>query len=284
VFLFMTILELIQKTTPYFEKAGIPTPRLDVELLLAHVLNLKRMELYIQFERNLTESELDKLRPFVKRRASREPLQHILGTVEFGNLTLAVNSKALIPRHETEILVQKAIQLLNKDFTGKILDIGTGTGAIILSVLNAFPGSFGIAVDLSPEALSLARSNASNTKLSERVEFRQGSLFEVIREDEVFDLIVSNPPYIPTKDIEVLQKEVLFDPILALDGGSDGLDLIRTIIINASKHLKEDGHLLLEIGINQDDAVRNLLEQNKFKNIEFIKDLNHINRVVKSQK
>jgi release factor glutamine methyltransferase len=280
----MNILELIQKTTAYFEKAGVPNPRLDVELLLAHALALKRMDLYMQFERVLTEPELDKLRPLVKRRSAREPLQHILGTVDFCNLTLTVNSKALIPRHETEILVQKAIECLGKDSSGKILDIGTGTGAIVLAILQSCPSTTAVAVDLSEDALTLAKQNAENSKLQSRIEFRNGNLFEAIQKNESFEMIVSNPPYIPSTEIAALQKEVQFDPVMALDGGADGLDLIRKIIAEASQFLKSSGFLLIEIGLNQHEAVRKLLEEAKYTKIEIFKDLQGVQRIVKAQK
>lgn len=280
----MTILELIQKTTQYFEKAGVPNPRLDVELLLSHALGLKRMELYIQFERNLSEAELNLLRPLVKRRANREPLQHIVGHVDFCDLNLLVSPQALIPRPETEILVAKAVELIGKNFNGKILDLGTGTGAIILSLLKACPAASGIAVDLSESALELAKKNAAKTGSDARIEFRKGNFFEAVKPDETFDLIISNPPYIPSGEMSSLQKEVQLDPVLALDGGADGLDCIRSIVKTAPKHLKANGLLLLETGINQKDAVDKLFQDAGLKNIEFFKDLQQVPRLAKAQK
>jgi release factor glutamine methyltransferase len=280
----MNILELIQKTSAYLEKAGVPNPRLDVELLLAHALQLKRMDLYIQFERNLTESELHKLRPLVKRRSSREPLQHILGNVDFSNLTLSVSNKALIPRPETEILVQKAAEFLGKNSSGKILDIGTGTGAITLGILHSCPTVSATAVDISEDALWLAKKNAADTQLESRIEFRKGNLFDSMKTDETFEMIISNPPYIPSNEIPNLQKEVQFDPILALDGGKDGLDYIRKIVSEGLNFLNPNGVLLMEIGINQHEAVRKLFEENRYMNIEFYKDLQQVYRIAKAQR
>jgi release factor glutamine methyltransferase len=281
----VTILELIQKTATYFEKSEVPNPRLDVELLLAHVLNLRRMDLYLQFERALTEKELDQLRPLVKRRASREPLQHIIGNVEFYGLPIQVSAKALIPRPETELLIERAKGFLaNVQNDICILDMGTGTGAIALALAQVLPIAKVVATDISQEALSLASENAQKTNLSTRVEFRHGNLFEPIRENETFDLIVSNPPYIPTAEIASLQKEVLFDPICALDGGPDGLDIIRKIISDASRFLKSSGFLLLEIGINQMEPIRELFVKEGYTNIEFFKDLQQVYRIAKAQK
>lgn len=280
----VTILELIQKTTAWFEKAGVPDPRLDVELLLAHVLHLKRMDLYLQFERPLTEPELDTLRPLVKRRAAREPLQHILGSVEFWGLELSVNRQALIPRPETEILVQAALALLGNEPSGIILDIGTGTGAIALALLHACPKLRCVATDLSADALDLAQANAQKTGVQERVEFRRGNLLEPIQPGEAFDLVVSNPPYIPTGEIPGLQAEVRHDPTLALDGGADGLDLIRKLITGAPPFLKSGGWLLFEIGHNQADRVRQLLTGSFWSDLDFVRDLRGIPRVAKARK
>jgi release factor glutamine methyltransferase len=280
----MTILELIQKTTAYFEKAGVPSPRLDVELLLAHVLCLKRMELYLQFERVLKDSELEALRPMVKRRSSREPLQHILGSVEFHGLQLNVGPDALIPRPETEILVETALSKMGKESNVDVLDLGTGTGAIILAIAQNRPNAQCMATDISEAALKLARINAEKNKLQERVEFRSGNLFEPLKTGEQFDLIVSNPPYIPSAEISTLQPEVQRDPINALDGGPDGLDIIRKIISSSPALLKSDGFLIMEIGHDQSVAVLELLKAAGFRNTESVNDLQGYARIVTGQK
>ncbi len=280
----MTILELIQKTTAFFEKAGVPDPRLDVELMLAHVLELKRMDLYLQFERQLTEPELDRLRPLVKRRAAREPLQHILEKTDFCGLEIRCTPQALIPRPETELVVQRVIQLLANKSPATILDVGTGSGAIALAVAHACPSVALVASDLSEDALALARANAEKAGLQQRVEFRCGNLFEMIAPGEKFDLIASNPPYIPSGEIATLQPEVQHDPPLSLDGGADGLDIIRGLIVQSANFLKEDGWLVLEIGQNQASSVRQLLEENGWIKIEIVNDLQGIPRVVSAKK
>ncbi|MBI4027438.1 MAG: peptide chain release factor N(5)-glutamine methyltransferase [Verrucomicrobia bacterium] len=280
----MTILELIQKTTAYFEKAGVPNPRLDVELLLAHILRLKRMELYLQFERVLTDPELDQLRPQVKRRAGREPLQHILGSVDFCGLEFLTTPAALIPRPETELLVQTAVRLLGKESRGVVLDLGTGGGAIALAVANACPGARCVATDIAEESLVLARTNAEKTALQDRVEFRRGNWFEPLTAGETFDLIVSNPPYIPSGEIPALQPEVRHDPPQALDGGPDGLDAIRKLAAGAIAFLKTGGHLLLEMGAGQDVVVWELLEARGYSEIAVIADLQKIPRIAQARK
>jgi len=278
----MTILELIRKTTSFFEKAGVPDPRLDVELLLAHALGLKRMDLYLQFERALSESELDWLRPMVKRRATREPLQHILGKVEFYGLEIRCTAQALIPRPETELLVQRAVELLAA--RSSVLDLGTGGGAIALAVAHACSSVTCVATDISENALALARANAEQTGLQKRVEYRQGDLFQPIAPGEIFDLIASNPPYIPSGEISTLQAEVRHDPSLALDGGADGLAVIRKLIAGAAVFLKKEGWLALEIGRDQASAVREALEKSGWSSIGFVNDLQGIPRIVSARR
>lgn len=279
----VTILELIQKTTGYFEKAGVPTPRLDIEWLLAHALGLRRMDLYVQFERVLTEAELDRLRPLVKRRAAREPLQHLVGTVEFCGIPLAVDRRALIPRPETEILVDRALALLPQE-EAVALDLGTGSGAIALALLAARPAWRVIATDLSAEALALARENAARLGLESRVTFREGDLFAPLIAGEVFDLVAANPPYLPTAQIASLEPEVReHDPRVALDGGAAGLDVIRRIADEAPKALKSGGRLLLEVGHDQADAVAGLLRERGWTEIAFSADLQGCRRIVEAQ-
>lgn len=279
----MTILDLIQKTTPFLEKAGVPNARLDVEWLLAHVLKMRRMDLYLQFGRVLTESELNALRPLVKRRAEREPLQHLLGVVEFCGLELTVSRDALIPRPETELLVEEVLAQIPLEASVKVLDIGTGTGAIALAVAHARPRVQMTATDLSSKALLLALSNAQKLGLAERVEFRQGDLFEALRDGEVYDLILSNPPYIVSNEIDFLQPEVAqHDPRVALDGGEDGLKIIRRIALEGRKFLNPTGKLFLEMGANQEAETRKILEETNWKEVEIRKDLRRIPRIAQA--
>jgi release factor glutamine methyltransferase len=282
----VTILELIQKTTAFFEKAGVPAPRLDVELLLAHVLGLRRMDLYVQFERNLAEAELDRLRPLVKRRAAREPLQHIVGEVEFCGLPLGCDRRALVPRPETEILVERALALLPaQGAAAAALDLGTGTGAIALALLAARPSWRAVATDLSPDALALARENAARARLAERVEFREGDLFAPLAEGERFDLVASNPPYVPSAALAGLQAEVRdHDPKLALDGGADGLEVVRRLAAGAAGALKPGGWLLLELGHDQADAATALLREHGWTGVAFTPDLQGHRRVAEARR
>lgn len=281
----VTILELIQKTTPFFEKAGVPTPRLDIEILLAHVLGLRRMDLYVQFERTLTEPELDRLRPLVKRRAAREPLQHVVGTVEFCGVTLASDRRALVPRPETEILVERALALLPSEGAAAVLDVGTGTGAIALALLAARPMWNAVATDISPDALALARENAARAKLEARVEFREGDLLAALKEGEGFDLVAANPPYIPSGALAGLQAEVRdHDPHIALNGGADGLDLVRRLVAATPKALKPGGWFLLEIGHDQATAVAGLLKGPEWAGLTFTPDLQGHRRIAEAQR
>ncbi len=280
----MTILELIQKTTAYFEKAGVPNPRLDVELLLAHALKLKRMDLYLQFERVFTAPELDALRPLVKRRAAREPLQHLVGSVDFCGVTLAVSRAALVPRPETEVVAQVAIARLDAATPRTVLDLGTGSGAILLALLAARPKARGVGTDRDAAALALARANAETTGLAARVEFREGDLFAPVGEER-FDLLVSNPPYIPSGEIANLQPEVReHDPRAALDGGPDGLDVLRRLAKDAAAHLNPGGTLVMEIGHDQSAAVEALLRETGWEMVAFHKDLQGIARIVEARR
>ena len=191
----LTILEIIKKTTEFFEKRGIESARLNAELLVGHALGLKRMQLYIQFERPLAEIELEKIRPLVKRRGNREPLQHILGIMEFAGLTLKVDRRALIPRPETEYLIELLVPRLPLP-PQRVLDLGTGTGAIALALAKAWSEATVVAIDRSDEALALARENADSNGLSARVSFHASDWFSALPAQEKFDLIVSNPPYL----------------------------------------------------------------------------------------
>lgn len=259
-----SVLEVIQATTAYFEKHEVESPRLNIEHLLGHVLGLKRMELYLQFERPIGNTELDKLRDLVKRRAAGEPLQHLLGTVEFLQHTFISDARALVPRPETEQLCAELIAARKAaPFTGRVLDVGTGSGVIALSLAAAWPEAQVEAVDLHPAALALAQENAARLGLTERVAFRQGDLLEGATGE--YALIVANLPYIPAGEIAGLSREVQFDPLSALNGGADGLDLVRRLIAQSTKFLR--GELALEIGQGQSDAVCDELREYNFHDI-----------------
>src|SRR3989454_2696694 len=244
----MTVLEVLQATTAFFKKHDIENPRLNAEHLLAHVLGRKRIELYLDFERKLTETELGPLRELVKRRSEGEPLQHLLGTVEFCGQVFLCDKRAMVPRPETEELVE-LLKSEIQDPKSEILDVGTGSGVIALSLAAEFPEARILAVDVSDDALALAQENAIRLELSDRVQFLKSRLLETIAGP--FDLIVANLPYISTQDRHTLSREVLRDPEVALFAGARGDELVRDLIDQAPTRLRPGGMLALEIGLGQ---------------------------------
>jgi len=272
----LPLLEVLRATERYLADRGVENPRLNAEHLLAHALGLKRMELYLQFDRGLTEAERAPLRDLVKRRGAREPLQHVLGTAEFHGRTFLSDKRALVPRPETEQLVELALELAKAHPTPTLLDIGTGSGVIAITLALELPSATVHATDLSPDALALAAENAARHQLTGRVTFHQADLLPP--DDTKFDLIIANLPYIPAGDITTLSPEVRHDPITALDGGADGLDLIRRLIDTAPDRLTPGGALLLEIGAGQADATKALLSARKFRDISLRPDYSNIPR------
>ena len=259
----MTVLEVIQKSTSFLEGKGVESPRLQTELLLSHVLKLPRMKLYLNFERALTDTELGEIRELVKRRGQREPLQHIVGSTSFCGLEIAVNRHVLVPRPETELLAEAGWQFLSNlnPQPSTALDFGTGSGCIAIALAARCPPVLVTALDASAEALSVARENARRNGVTERIEFIQGDGFKALSADARFDLIISNPPYIPTAEIASLEPEVQdFDPCSALDGGADGLEFYRRIAAEAVVLLKPDGKIMLEIGDGQAAAITKIFE------------------------
>ena len=271
----MTLLEVLQSTTGYFTKHKIESPRLNAEHLIAHALKMSRLELYLQFETRLNEQELAQLRELVKRRAQGEPLQHLLGTVEFCGQTFLIDKRALVPRPETEELVEFLKSQISNPKV-QILDVGTGSGVIALSLAMEFPKAEVLAVDISDEALALARENAAGLGLHERVRFQKGDLLENLTER--FDLIVANLPYVSMNDRHLLAREVLHDPEVALFAGPTGDELVRRLIEQATGHLHSGGLLALEIGINQGERLTELLRQKNYHDIEAKKDYSGISR------
>jgi release factor glutamine methyltransferase len=293
----VTVLEAIQKSADFLAKKGVESPRLQIELLLAHLLNMPRMKLYLNFERVLTLAETDALRELVKRRGQREPLQHITGSTSFCDLEMTVNRHVLVPRPETELLAELGWQFLlaapkhgeggstlNPQLS-TALDFGTGTGCIAITLAVKCPNAKIVATDISAEALALAKENAARNGVAERIEFLQGEGFAAVTETSErgrpprefhntdartscprsFDLIISNPPYIPSAEIATLQPEVRdFDPRAALDGGVDGLDFYRMFPTQAKPFLKPDGKIMLEFGDGQAEAIRKIFENEKW--------------------
>ena len=259
-----TVLEVIQATTPYLQKNGVEIPRLNIEHLLAHVLGKKRMDLYMEFDRTLEDRVLEPLRGLVKRRAAGEPLQHLLGTAEFLGRSFLCDKRALIPRPETEQLCELTIADCGLRIGGgRVLDVGTGSGVIALSLAAAWPEARVEAVDVSGEALALARENAARLGFAERVTFSKSDLLENVAGE--FQVIVANLPYIAAAEIPALAREVRHDPMIALTPGDDGLCLIQRLIADATRHLR--GLLALEIGHEQSARVCETLAAHNFQDI-----------------
>ena len=261
----MTVLEVLNDATGFLEKQGVESPRLNAEHLLAHVLGKKkRIELYLDFERPLGEGERAPLRDLVRQRAEGRPLQHLLGTVDFlGNL-FSSDARALIPRPETEQLVE-LVQTLTAIPDPRVLDVGTGSGVIALSLAMMSPLATVSACDISTDALALARENAVRHGLESRIFFHHADLLSGLVGP--FDVIVANLPYIPSDEIPGLSREVRHDPAAALDGGADGIVLIARLIDTAPRVLAPGGLLALEIGVGQSGAVRELLAGKNYRDI-----------------
>jgi release factor glutamine methyltransferase len=271
----MTVMELLQRTAGFFKKNGVESPRLNAEHLLAHVLKRKRIELYLEFERVLTEAELAPLRELVRRRGQGEPLQHLLGTVEFAGQTFLCDKRALVPRPETEQLVELLKSQIPKAKV-RILDVGTGSGVIALSLAAEFPEAEVLGTDISDDALVLARENAARLELQDRVRFAKGNMLEGVADS--FDLIVANLPYVPMADRPTLSREVLHDPEAAVFGGARGDELIRGLISAAPDRLNPGGLLALEVGIGQAEDLVKLMAEKNYHDIAAIRDYGGVTR------
>ncbi len=266
----MKAIEAIKSGSKFLKENKVASHILDSEILLAKSLNQSRDEIMKNLEQNLNNKEVSVFHEYLNRRSKKEPIAYILEEKEFWSKKFYVNRNTLIPRPETELLVDKLTKIYNKKKI-TILDIGTGTGCIILSLLSELKESTGLAVDISSKAVKVAKKNASNLKLSERIKFQNKS-FEVIF-NKKFDLIVSNPPYIERKELKNLSCDIKkFEPKIALDGGNDGLDLIKKVIYKSKYILKIKGTLALEIGNEQIKKVSKILINNNFKIKNIIKD------------
>jgi release factor glutamine methyltransferase len=264
------VLEIVQRTTEFLQKRGLESPRLNAEHLLAHTLKRKRIELYLEFERELTETELAPLRELVRRRGQGEPLQHLLGTVEFAGQVFLCDKRALVPRPETEQLVEKIAECRLQNADCRIVDIGTGSGVIALSLAAKFPEAKVTATDVSDDALTLARENAERLGLTTRIEFLRTDLMSYVT--DVYDVIVANLPYVATGDRATLSREVAHDPELALFGGERGDEVVRRLIEEAPAHLAQGGLLALEVGIGQADDLAAFMAEKNYHDIETERD------------
>lgn len=270
----MTIKDALKKAKDQLK--NVPDRDVDASWIVCAVSGLTRNQLHFDSDRVLSEKQEILLDKILARRKNREPLQHIFGFVPFYNIELKTDSRALIPRDETAILVEKALEFIEEKKYKTVLDIGTGSGAIAVTVKKNAPETEVTASDISEKAISLAKENAKNNGVD--VCFIESDLFENVFGK--FDVILSNPPYIPTKDIEKLEKELSFEPENALDGGADGLDFYRDIIAEAKEFLNKNGLLMFEIGFDQADAVKTLLAKNGFVESFVLKDFSGLDRIV----
>ncbi len=281
------VIDILKISTDYLEKKGIDNPRLNVELLLGHVLNMNRVQLYLNFEKPLSPSELDQFRTFLKRRAKHEPIQYITGETEFYSLKFKVNRYTLIPRPETEILVDTVIDQC-KNFadpqrTIQILDIGTGSGNIAIALAKNLERSFITTIDIQDEALLIAKQNAEYHQVTEKINFIKKDIFTSNFDLScIYNAIVSNPPYISRQEFEQLPKEVKdYEPYIALDGGPDGLTFYHRLLAIAKKLLVSAGFLAIEIGAFQVNKIKQLLSTTElFQQVEIRNDLNGLPRVL----
>lgn len=278
----MKLSELIKICKEKLNTAGIEAPTLEAGVIICHCLNVPRAYLYAHPDRELTAAECSTVFDILDKRVNRMPLQQLLGSQEFMSMEFVVNGNVLIPRQDTEVLVETVIELrAGVGGSKSILEIGTGSGCIAVSLAKNMADAVVTAVDISVEALAVAKKNAQINEVMDKVTFIQSDLFSVIDSDRKFDIIVSNPPYIPTAEIETLEPEVrCFEPINALDGGADGLDFYRKISAEAKEHINDKGLIAYEVGINQAPSVAEILNKEGYSSIRVFKDLAGIERVV----
>ena len=276
----LILLEVITKTADFFAAKGVESPRLNAELLIGHVLGLPRMQLYLQFERPMAELELDKIRPLVKRRGQHEPLQYILGETEFFHLKLKIDRRALIPRPETEYLCELITGRLPSP-PAAVLDLGTGSGAIALGLAAFYPGATVTALDVSDDALALARENAERLGLAGRLRLLRSDWFAALEPEARFDLIVANPPYLSAGETAAAMPEVrVHEPRIALTGGAGGVEALRRIVAESPRFLRAGGLLALETGIDQHGVLCESAAAAGFTRVESQRDLSDRDRYV----
>ena len=285
----MTVLDILNSTTRELKDRRIENPRLNAELLMARSMNVSREGLYVGLHGELGEKEKKEVEQLLQRRISGEPLQYILGQQEFWSTRFKVDTRVLIPRPETELLVEQALSMLSKISLERrpvVLDIGTGSGALAISLAREWGNIRIFASDISGQALILAKENARSSGVLEKIDFVNGDLFSPFTEGETFDLILSNPPYIRRSEMGHLAREIRdFEPAIALDGGEDGLDYYRKIVSQAPSYLRNGGWLLLETGQGQNGKVSEMMEETGlFAGTDSVRDLSGIGRVVKAQK
>jgi release factor glutamine methyltransferase len=279
----VTVLEVLQNTATYFAKKQVEHPRLNIEHLLADALGKKRIELYLEFDRPLSDRELEPLREKVRRRAGGEPLQHLLGHWDFLGRRFKTDRRALIPRSETELLVETVLQRLatGQCKATRLVDVGTGSGVLAITFALEQPELDIVAVDISNEALALAGENAERLGVADRISFCHSDLLDRI--EGPFHWVVANLPYIPTAEIPGLQREVQFDPALALDGGEDGLTIIKRLIESLPGKIASNGLVVLELGQGQAEKVCNFLARQNYRDISIMKDYQGVERILSAR-
>lgn len=275
----MRLLELYKDSTKKLEQEGILTSKLDVKILLSYLLNIDSKELIMYFNQHIDRKFINNFEQLLKRRLNREPIANIVNKKSFWSYDFFVNKNVLTPRSDSEILVEAVLSNYNNmNENLNILDLGTGSGCLILSLLKMYKNATGLAVDISDKALQVAKQNAKNLKV-ENIQFLKNNWNDNI--EEKFDIIISNPPYIPTKEIKELEPEVnKFNPLLALDGGEDGLNCYRYLANSLDKNLKENTKIFLEIGKNQEKDIEKIFNENGYKLLKMYKDLAEINRIL----
>ena len=278
----LTVLDVLNKSNDYLNKKGIESPRMNAELLLADILKCKRLELYLMYDRPLTEKELTEYREYLKRRSTFEPAQYIIGTVEFYGLEFKVSPAVLIPRPETEILVEAVINSVNKEDELRIMDIGSGSGNISIAIAVNLPNAFVTGIEISESAIKVAEENLKKYDLNKRVSFLNYDILSVNRDElSDFDIIVSNPPYVSKADYDKVQKEILnYEPNIAVTDFDDGYKFYREIISLSAQILKPNGKIFLEIAQGQSKKISDFMKENNFKEISIVQDYQKIDRVI----
>ncbi|MEX0725532.1 MAG: peptide chain release factor N(5)-glutamine methyltransferase [Planctomycetaceae bacterium] len=280
-----TVRRILDWTIPHLKKHGSDTPRLDAEILLAHARKCPRIKLYTEYDSVLTDAQRQLMRELVRRRSKAEPVAYLVGHREFFGLNFTVTADVLIPRPDTETLVLQILNHAKAWPQPRILDLGTGTGCIAVSAAHHLKNAVVTATDVSPKALAVAQKNAELNKVGDRIPFHQGDLFAAIGADTKFEIIASNPPYVTTNELAALDPGVrLHEPHLALDGGDDGLNIVRRIVAEAPHHLASNGLLLIEIAHEQAAAVEQLLtSQGSFVDVDSVPDTTGRPRVVRGK-
>jgi release factor glutamine methyltransferase len=276
------VVKLISENAAILKKSGIDSPENEIEMILCHLLEVDRLNLFLHGDRLVSESTIEKLNNIVAHRATRYPLQMILHEYWFYGRKYYVNDDVMVPAPETELLCQGALTYLNSNGTRspKILDIGTGSGVIAITLACEFGGTV-LALDISKGALNVARKNANTHKVENRIEFRESDMLDALAENEKFDLIISNPPYVTEEEYKTLAPEVHADPKISITSGEDGLDAIRVILNSAPNHLVKGGRIMFEIGHDQAERITQITEKdNRYRSISVLKDLNNFDRVV----